>query len=124
MSVFGTAAGIIALVSLLALLVKYPLRRLGLHKLNAFFMRLHEAASGLFFVSAIAHMFAERRSFKRAPFSALLGLASFVISVVLIADCHMAKDAAKMRRHRIYSLLLTLTAACHAASGCIRMKKI
>ena len=52
MSVFGTAAGIAALISLLALLVKYPLRRLGLHTLNAFFMELHEAASGLFFAAA------------------------------------------------------------------------
>ena len=30
MSVFGVAAGIAALISLLALLVKYPLRKLGM----------------------------------------------------------------------------------------------
>ena len=91
MSVFGVAAGIAALISLLALLVKYPLRKLGMHKLNAFFMKLHEAASGLFFVAAVAHMISGLREARKNPIAALTGLAAFVISTVLIVACHMTK---------------------------------
>ena len=118
MSVFGVAAGIAALISLLALLVKYPLSKLGMHKLNAFFMKLHEAASGLFFVAAVAHMISGLREARKNPIAALTGLAAFVISTVLIAACHMTKDAQKkMRWHRIYSLFLTLTAAGHVTAA-------
>ena len=92
MSVFGVAAGIAALISLLALLVKYPLRKLGMH-------------SGL-------------REARKNPIAALTGLAAFVISTVLIAACHMTKDAQKkMRWHRIYSLFLTLTVAGHVTAA-------
>lgn len=118
MSVFGTAVGIAALISLLALLVKYPLRRLGLHKLNAFFMKLHEAASGLFFAAAIAHMISGLREARKNPLAALTGLTAFAVSTVLIAACHMTKDAQKkMRWHRIYSLILTITAAGHVTAA-------
>ena len=116
MSVFGVAAGIAALISLLALLVKYPLRKLGMHKLNAFFMKLHEAS--LFFVAAVAHMISGLREARKNPIAALTGLAAFVISTVLIAACHMTKDAQKkMRWHRIYSLFLTLTVAGHVTAA-------
>ena len=91
-------SGCIAAVSLAALTVKYPLRRLGMHKANAVMMQAHEAASGAYFLAALVHM----------------ATAAFAISVVLIADCHMAKEQkAKMRRHRIYSAALTLTALSH-----------
>ena len=108
MSVFGVAAGIAAIISLLALLVKYPLRKLGMHKLNAFFMKLH----------AVAHMISGLREARKNPIAALTGLAAFVISTVLIAACHMTKDAQKkMRWHRIYSLFLTLTVAGHVTAA-------
>lgn len=118
MTVFGAVTGIIALVSLLALLIKYPLRRLGMDRLNAFFMKLHEAASGLFFVAAIAHMLSGLRRLRENPFAVISGLAAFAVSVVLIADCHMAKDVQrKLRRHRIYSALLSAAALCHTAAA-------
>ena len=118
MSVFCTVTGIAAFVSLLALLIKYPLRKLGLHKLNAFFMKLHEAASGLFFVSAAAHMISGLRTVRRNPFAALTGLISFVVSIILIAACHITKDTRKkMLWHRIYSLILTLSVAAHTVSA-------
>ena len=124
MSVFATVTGAVALVSLLALLVKYPLRKLGMHKLNAFFMKLHEAASGLFFIAAIAHMISSLRQARKHPFAALTGVLSFVISFVLIAACHMTKDVKKkMHWHRIYSLLLTLTTAGHTASAALAKRK-
>ena len=37
--------GLLSLVCFLLLAVKYPLRKLGLHKLNGSLMKLHEPAS-------------------------------------------------------------------------------
>ena len=89
-----------------------------MHKLDAFFMKLHEAASSLFFVAAVAHMISGLREARKNPIAALTGLAAFVISTVLIAACHMTKDAQKkMRWHRIYSLFLTLTVAGHVTAA-------
>lgn len=61
-------------------------------------------------------MAAELRKIKEKPLAAVAGFAAFAISTVLIAACHMTKDAAKkMRWHRIYSLFLTLAAGGHIA---------
>ena len=107
-------SGCTAAVSLAALTVKYPLRKLGLHKANAVMMQAHEAASGAYFLAALVHMATAQ---KRSRIKALSGFASFAISVVLIADCHMAKDQkAKMQRHRAYSTVLTLTTLSHIFS--------
>ena len=104
-------SGCTAAVSLAMLMVKYPLRRLGMHKANAVMMQAHEAASGAYFLAALAHMATAQKS---SRIKTLSGLAAFAISVVLIADCHMAKEQkAKMRRHRIYSAALTLTTLSH-----------
>ncbi len=98
-------AGYTAAASLAALTVKYPLRRLGMHSANAALMKLHEPASGAYFLAQIVHMASDPRNSRLKTFS---GAAAFATSAVLIADCHMAKDqAAKMQRHRAYSAVLT-----------------
>ncbi len=107
-------SGYTAAASLAALTVKYPLRRLGMHRANAAMMKLHEPASGAYFLAALAHM-ATGSGCSRLK--ALSGAAAFATSVVLIADCHMAKDqTAKMQRHRAYSAVLTAFAAIHSAA--------
>ena len=106
------ASGCTAAASLAALMVKYPLRKLGMHKANAVMMQAHEAASGAYFLAALAHMATAQ---KTGRFKTLSGFAAFAISVVLLADCHMAKDQqAKMQRHRIYSAALAAAAAIHS----------
>ena len=97
-------SGYAAAAALSALLVKYPLRKLGMHA--------HEAASGAYFLAALLHM---ATSPKTSGCKAASGAAAFAVSVVLIADCHMAKDqTSKMQRHRIYSAALAAAAALHA----------
>ncbi len=110
-SMIHKVSGCTAAVSLAALMVKYPLRKLGMHKANAVMMQAHEAASGAYFLAALVHMATAQ---KTSSFKALSGFAAFAISVVLIADCHMASDQqAKMQRHRAYSAALTLTTLSH-----------
>ena len=75
-------------------------------------MQAHEAASGAYFLAALLHM---ATSPKTSGCKAASGAAAFAVSVVLIADCHMAKDqTSKMQRHRIYSAALATAAALHA----------
>lgn len=106
-------SGYAAAAALSALLVKYPLRKLGMHKANAALMQAHEAASGAYFLAALLHNMAT--SPKTSGCKAASGAAAFAVSVVLIADCHMAKDqTSKMQRHRIYSAALAAGAALHA----------
>ncbi len=113
-SILHKASGCAAAASLAALMVKYPLHRLGMHKANAVMMQAHEAASGAYFLAALAHMATAQ---KMSRFKTLSGIAAFTVSVVLIADCHMAKDQrAKMQRHRAYSAALTLTTLFHIFS--------
>ena len=100
-------SGYAAAAALSALLVKYPLRKLGMHKANAALMQAHEAASGAYFLAALLHMATSPKTSGCK--------AAFAVSVVLIADCHMAKDqTSKMQRHRIYSAALAAAAALHA----------
>lgn len=103
-------SGIVALGSLAALLVKYPVRRLGLNKTNAALMKAHEAASGAFFLAAGAHMLTGLHGTRK---SVATGLAAYLTSVALIADCHMTHDGHKYDRHRDYSLALGIAAAAH-----------
>ena len=106
--------GYTAAASLAALMVKYPLRKLGLHKANAVMMQAHEAASGVYFLAALAHMATAQ---KASRIKALSGFAAFAASVVLVADCHMAKEPkSKMQRHRAYSAVLAAAAAIHSAA--------
>ena len=83
-------------------------------------MELHEAASGLFFVSATVHMISSLRTVRRNPFTALTGLISFAVSIILIAACHITKDTRKkMLWHRIYSLFLALSVAAHTVGAAL-----
>lgn len=83
-------SGYAAAAALSALLVKYPLRKLGMHKANAALMQAHEAASGAYFLAALLHM---ATSPKTSGCKAASGAAAFAVSVVLIADCHMGKGS-------------------------------
>ena len=108
-------SGYAAAASLAALMVKYPLRRLGMSRANAVMMQAHEAASGAYFLAALAHMATAQ---KTSRFKALSGFAAFAVSVVLIADCHMAKEPkSKMQRHRAYSAVLAAAAAMHFSAA-------
>ena len=48
--------GYITLTCFVLLAAKYPLRKLGAHRTNAFLMRLHEAASAVFMLAGLLHM--------------------------------------------------------------------
>ncbi len=102
--------GAAACGGLAALLVKYPVRRLGLSRADAGLMKAHEAASGIFFAAASAHMLMGLRGPRRAV---VTGTAAYLTAAALIADCHMTHDGNKMDRHRLYSLLLAVFTAAH-----------
>lgn len=115
MSIVHIVTGIAALVCFVLLVIKYPLRKLRFFRLNAFLMKLHEAASGIYFLAAIAHMITGFSLIKANPAALIVsGFAAFIISVVLIAACHMTKDAKKkMYWHRWYSLFMTAAVVVH-----------
>ena len=115
MSIVHTITGIAALVCFVLLVIKYPLRKLRFFSLNSFLMKLHEAASGIYFLAAIAHIITGFSLIKTSPAALIVsGFAAFVISIVLIAACHMTKDVKKkMYWHRRYSLLMTAAIVIH-----------
>ena len=99
--------GYICLVCFVLLAVKYPLRKLGLHKLNAALMKIHEHASGLLFIAAIAHIV--------LVFPVALSRGAALL-FWLVAACHMMKDVKKrMNWHRWLSLASCLAIIAHVA---------
>jgi len=110
-----TILGIISLVCFLMLVVKYPLRKLGLHKANAFMMKLHEAASlGLFLSALVQLVLGVKKYRKTRPFSVITGILAYLLDFTIITACHVTKDPVKkMRDHRILSLSATITTAVH-----------
>ena len=107
--------GYLTLACFILLAVKYPLRIAGAHKANALLMKLHEAASGLFFLAAIVHMITGFSLISaNSAVLTIAGFAAFIISVVLITACHLTKDMKKkMYWHRWYSLLMTAAVIVH-----------
>ena len=71
-------SGCAAAAALSALLVKYPLRKLGMHKANAALMQTHEAASGAYFLAALLHM---ATSPKTSGCKAASGKCSVIVSI-------------------------------------------
>lgn len=118
MSLTGNITGIASAACYVPLVTKYPLRKLNMHKANAYLMKLHEGASAGFFLLATVHMIIELCSHKGSAMLKYSGLFGLALSFWLIADCHMAKDQKKkMDRHRWYSLFLTAAIACHIVSA-------
>lgn len=119
MVIAHTITGIVALICYFLLVIKYPLRKLGLHDLNASLMKLHEAMSGLFFLAMIAHLvlgliFGLPAMIANRVLLAVCGFAALIISFILTAACHMTKDVKKkMYWHRWYSLILTVAIVIH-----------
>lgn len=107
--------GYICLACFVLLAVKYPLRKLGLHKLNAALMKIHEHASGLLFIAAIAHIILIFPAALSKGFALpVLGGVSFALLFWLVAACHMMKDVKKrMSWHRWLSLSSCLAIAAH-----------
>lgn len=124
MNTFQKLTGAAAVASFAGLAVKYPLRKLHMDKLNAELMKAHEAMSGVFFLSASAHLASGlMRAKKITPAVIISGGAAYAVSVMLIAACHMTKDPKKkMRWHRLYSLVLAETMAGHAAIARLAQK--
>ena len=118
MSLTGKITGIASAACFAPLVAKYPLRKLNMNKANACLMKLHEGASAGFLLFATAHMIAQLCANKGDALTKYSGLFGLALSVWLIADCHMAKDASKkMERHRWYSLFLTAAISCHIISA-------
>lgn len=109
--------GYICLVCYILLAVKYPLRKLGLHKLNAALMKIHEAASGLLFLAAIVHIILVFPvALAKGAALPVFGALSFALLIWLVAACHMMKDVKKrMSWHRWLSLVSCLAIAAHVA---------
>ena len=110
--------GLLALVCFLLLAVKYPLRKLGLHKLNGALMKLHEPASAGLLLAGLVYLILCLRLFgQRNLLLPLSGLAVFIMCFVIIAACHMMKEPKqKMRWHRILSLITVILIAIHMAA--------
>ena len=110
--------GLLGLVCFLLLAVKYPLRKLGLHKLNGKLMKLHEPASAGLLLAGLVHLILCFRFFRLGSLLLpLSGLAVFVMCFVIIAACHMMKEPKqKMRWHRILSLVTAILLATHMAA--------
>ncbi len=107
--------GYICLACFVLLAVKYPLRKLGLHKLNTALMKIHEHASGLLFIAAIAHIILIFPAALSKGFALpVLGGGSFALLFWLVAACHTMKDVKKrMSWHRWLSLASCLAIAAH-----------
>lgn len=107
--------GYITLTCFVLLAAKYPLRKLGAHRTNAFLMRLHEAASAVFMLAGLLHMILVLKLLGSCTvWLPVSGFAAFAVSLVLIAACHMTKDAKKkMYWHRRYSLAMFAAIAVH-----------
>ncbi len=108
------ALGYTALACFLVLVVKYPLRKLGLAKANAFMMKLHEIASGTLFLAGILHMITALVKKRKHVLLIVSGAVLFAILFIIVEACHMTKDyEVKMKWHRILSLLAVLALAAH-----------
>lgn len=109
--------GYICLACFVLLAVKYPLRKLGLHKLNAALMKIHEHASALLFICAIVHAILVFPTLGRHNAALpVFGAGSFALLVWLVAACHMMKDIKKrMDWHRWLSLASFAAIAAHVA---------
>lgn len=109
--------GYICLACFILLAVKYPLRKLGLHKVNAALMKIHEHASGLLFIAAIVHIvLVFPVALEKGPALPIFGGVSFALLFWLVAACHMMKDVKKrMVWHRWLSLVSCLAIIAHVA---------
>jgi len=115
--------GYITLVCFILLVIKYPLRKLGLNKANAYLMKIHEPAScgvvlgGLFlFVKGLIKNKGKR------PISIIFGIIAYVVDFVLITACHITKNPTKkMRDHRMFSLLASIFTFLHTV--CVIRRK-
>lgn len=110
--------GYIALICFVLLAVKYPLRKLGMNRANGFLMKLHEAASALLLIAAVAHcILALPVLGGSVPALFLNGAAALVLLVWIIAACHMMKDVKKrMNWHRWLSLAAAVAITAHVAA--------
>ena len=76
--------GVLTLICFLLLAVKYPLRKLGLHKLNGALMKLHEPASAGLLLAGLVHLILCLRLFgQRNLLLPLSGLAVFIMCFVI-----------------------------------------
>jgi len=108
--------GAAALACFVPLGIKYPLRKLGMDKVNAYMMKLHEGASAGFFLLGAVHAVPALLQKSGSTALKISGGAALALTFWLITACHLAKDAEeKMSWHRRYSLLLTLLLGCHTA---------
>ena len=114
--------GIICLVCFAGLVVKYPLRKLGMEKANAFMMKLHEAVSSGLFLGGIAKIvIGVKKHLIRYPLAFFSGIAAFLADTVIITACHVTKDREKkMRDHRLLSLIATVLTVVHGTAVIIR----
>ena len=117
--------GWISAIFFLMLVIKYPLRKLGFYKANAFMMKLHEIASlGVFLTGFANIIIGIKNHAKDKTLSIFTGLIAYIIDVVIIAACHMTKDKKKkMRDHRILSLASCIALIIHIFSNIIAKKK-
>ena len=105
----------ILLICFLALVIKYPLRKLGFHMANAFMMKFHEIASfGLFAVGIWQIIVSIKNLASLYPAAVISGIIAYAVDIIIIAACHMTKDPAKkLRDHRILSLLAVIASLIH-----------
>lgn len=99
------------------LVVKYPLRKLGLHRLNAKMMKLHEPVSGGLVLAGALHCAAVLSGKGKPSLPAVVtGSAFSALYMSLVTACHLTEDRKKkMHDHRLWSLASALALGAHFA---------
>lgn len=102
--------GFFSLGCFLLLSAKALTKRLKLDKLDKWLMKAHKMFSGLLFILCLLHIvFVFPVLQNRDVFVVVSGVAAVIFMILLIALCHMIKDAqTKMRWHRILDIAMLL----------------
>ena len=79
-----TVLGFVSLICFLALVVKYPLRKLKFYRANAFMMKLHEAASLGVFLAGAVQMINGIKNCRALSLISCIALAGHILAVLLV----------------------------------------
>lgn len=109
------ATGIICIVTYLLLFVKLLTRLLKLRKADRLVMRMHEAVSGVFFLSMLAHVVMNLLRFQPGRLWLYLsGAAAALTATALITLCHLMRDPKlRYKVHLLMAIAALIFIVCH-----------
>ena len=111
--------GILNLICLALLLMKYPARKYHLNELNARLQLLHKPVSGLVCLTIGLHIGTILAVIRKVPaVIPVLGGLIVIVYLLLVTLCHTMKEhEQKMHWHRIMSVCLLAVIIGHAVSA-------